>query len=139
MLPGGPLASLIRSRYWGAATGVIGPTSSIFAPPADTPPAGPSVKSQTLPSDSATRPIGLAAACAWASEAKLSTRQTSGPAGSSATFFSASGLMTSVPEPATPRPDCAMAAGDKRDPRTNTATPTPNIGFIRQPLSGQVA
>ena len=95
------------------------------------------MKSQTLPLDSATRPIGPAAACAWASVAKLSTRQKSSPAGSSATFFSASGLMTSVPELATPKPCvCAMAAGAENHTRTNTETPTLNIGFIGQPLSG---
>jgi len=32
-----------------------------------------------------------------------------------------------------------MAAGAESHPRTNTATPILNVGFIAQPLSGQVA
>ena len=94
-------------------------------------PAGPSVKSQILPPDWATRPIGPAAACAWVSVAKLSTRQNSGPAGNSATFFSASGLMTSVPEPATPTPPGYANADAVHGPtRTRTATTTMKCGFI---------
>ena len=57
---------------------------------------GPSVKSQTLPSDSATNPVGPAAACASAIVEKFSSRQKSGPVGNFATFFSISGLMTSA-------------------------------------------
>src|ERR1700752_3814965 len=81
ILPGGPLASLIRRRYCGATTRGIGPNSETLVPPADDPPAGPSVKSQTLPADSATNDQGPAGACACASAAKFSMRQKSGPAG----------------------------------------------------------
>src|SRR5262245_43947485 len=125
MLPGGPLASFTRSRYSDASTGAIGPTSTILLPPDDDPPAAPSVNSQALPLDWAARLIGPAAAWAWASVAKLSTRQKSGPAGSFSTFFSASGLMTSVPVPATPMPpDCAMAGGAASPASANSATAT---------------
>src|SRR6266404_3011066 len=65
-------------------------------PPTDDPPAAASVKSHTLPADSAANPVGPAAACASASVGKFSSRQKSGPAGNSATFFSANGLTTST-------------------------------------------
>ena len=84
-----------RRRYCDAATRGIGPTSATLVLPADDPPAGPSVKSQTLPADSATNDQGPAAACACGSAAKFSMRQKSGPAGNSSTFFSASGFATS--------------------------------------------
>src|SRR5215813_6968186 len=102
MLPGEPLASLMRSRYSEATTVGIGPTSTTLKPPVDDPPDGPRVKSQILPLASATRPVGPAAACASARVAKFSTRQKSGPGGSCATFFSTSPLTASVPEAATP-------------------------------------
>ena len=73
----------------------IGPTSATLVLPAEDPPAGPSVKSQTLPAASATSDQGPAAACACGSAAKFSMRQKSGPAGNSSTFFSASGFATS--------------------------------------------
>ena len=84
MLPGGPLASLMRRRYCGATTLGMGPNSATLAPPADDPPAGPSVKSQTLPADPATNAQGPAAACACASTVKFSILQKSSPAGNSA-------------------------------------------------------
>src|SRR5581483_11987426 len=117
MLPGAPLASLIRSRYCEAAIRWIGPTSATTVPPADDPPAGPSVKSHSVPADSAASPQGPAAACACASVGKRSIRQNSSPAGRSATRFSASGLMTSRCCPSVadgrshaPAPNMAIAA-----------------------------
>jgi hypothetical protein len=53
----------------------MGPNSTTFEPPADEPPAGPRVKSQTLPADSALSDHGVAAAWAWASVLKFSIRQ----------------------------------------------------------------
>ena len=93
MLPGAPVASLIRSRYSGAVILAIGPNSVTLAPPGVEPPGAPSVKSQTLPSDSAASDQGPAAALASARLAKFSMRQKSGPGGSSYTYFSASGLI----------------------------------------------
>src|SRR5581483_2499533 len=117
MLPGAPLASLIRSRYCEAAIRWIGPTSATTVPPADDPPAGPSVKSHSVPADSAASPQGPAAACACASVGKRCIRQNSSPAGRSATRFSASGLMTSRCCPSVadgrshaPAPNMAIAA-----------------------------
>ena len=104
-----------------------GPISTILlAPSADDPPAGPSVKSQALPPDSAATLIGPAAAWALASVGKLSTRQKSGPAGSSATFFSASALTTSEPAPAVPTLlGWAMADGAAQNPASpHSATAT---------------
>src|SRR6185295_10900879 len=131
MLPGGPLASLIRSRYWLAEISGSGPSSTIFVPPDDDPPAGPSVKSQALPFDSLARLSGPAAACACASVAKVSTRQKSGPAGSLSTFFSTTGLTTSVPAPAVPTaPDCARTDGVQNPARTSSATTTVSVDRI---------
>src|SRR5674476_341744 len=113
VLPGGPRASLIRRRYCVALTRGIGPTSATLAPPTDDPPVGPSVNSQTLPADSATNDQVPAAACACASAAKFSIRQNSGPAGNSATFFSASGLMTS---------GCCAIAVDGNDDNADAKT-----------------
>jgi hypothetical protein len=96
MLPGGPLASLIRRRYCGAVTGGTGPISTTLTPPADEPPAGPSVNSQAWPRDSAASAVGPAAAWAWASVGKVSSRQNSGPEGSRSSFCSASGLIVSA-------------------------------------------
>ncbi|MNR62876.1 hypothetical protein D3C85_1850130 [compost metagenome] len=66
MLPGAPVASLIRSRYCGAVMRGIGPTSAAFVPPGDAPPAAPSVNSHALPRASATSAWGPAAAWACA-------------------------------------------------------------------------
>ena len=74
-LPGGPLASLMRSRYCGAATRGMGPNSVTFVPPCDAPPGAPSVKSHTLPADWATSDQRPAAASASARLAKFSIRQ----------------------------------------------------------------
>jgi hypothetical protein len=54
------------------------------------------VNNQTFPADCATKAVEPAAASACASVGKFSSLQTSGPAGSSVTFFSANGLMTSA-------------------------------------------
>src|SRR3990172_9097400 len=126
MLPGGPLASLIRRRYCGATTRGIGPNSATLVPPADDPPVGPSVKSQTLPADSATNDQGPAAACACASAVKFSIRQKTGPAGNSATFFSASGLMRSG--------CCAIAVdGNDHNPDAKTRIVAMRIRFMWTP------
>src|SRR5258708_31810028 len=95
-LPGGPLASLIRSRYCVALMRGIGPTSAIFVPFAVELPGEPSVNNHTFPADSAASDQGPAAAVASASESKFSIRQNSSPGGSSATFLSAKGLITSA-------------------------------------------
>ena len=117
-----------RRRYCDAATRGIGPTSATLVPPADDPPAGPSVKSQTLPADSATNDQGPAAACACGSAAKFSMRQKSGSAGNSSTFFSASGFATR---------DCwAIAVEcDDHNPDAKTTIRSMRTRFIRTPPS----
>src|SRR6266581_4692348 len=127
MLPEGPVASLIRSRYWVATTLGIGPTSATLVPPVDDPPAGPSVNSHTLRSDSTANPVGPAAACACVSVGKFSIRQKSGPDGSSVTFFSDSALMTSA--------CCAIAVdGNAHNPDARTTIVATRIRFMGTPL-----
>src|SRR3989442_6948871 len=121
MLPGGPLASLIRRRYSGATTGGTGPISATLVPLADDPLAGPSLKSQTFPPDSAASPHRPATARDCASVREVSIRQTSGPSGNCRTFFSVSTLITRDPGG---KACCATTADDNRnaaDTRTATA------------------
>src|SRR5205809_5727256 len=84
-----------------------GPMSTTLVPPADDPPAGPRLKSQTLPPDPTANPYGPAAASACGSVEKFSTRQKSGLAGNCETFFSVSALVTSA--------CCAVAVADNRN------------------------
>ncbi len=79
MLPGAPLASLMRSRYRFAATRGIGPISATLVPPSDDPPAAPSVNSQARPSASAASDQGPATACACSSELVTGLPLTSTP------------------------------------------------------------
>jgi len=128
MRPGAPVVSVIRRRYCGATTGGSGPISATLVPSADDLPAGPSVKSQILPPDSATNPVGPAAACACATVRKFSIRQKSGPAGSSDNFFLTSGLATSL--------SCAVAIdGNDNKPDTKTAVIPMRIRFMVTPPS----
>src|SRR5262245_51755801 len=84
----------MRRRYSGALIGGTGPISATLVPPGVVPPFGPSVKSQTLPDTSAASDVSPAAACAWASDGKFSTRQNRGPVGSCFSFFSATFLIS---------------------------------------------
>ena len=54
------------------------------------------MKSQTLPEISAASAVGPSAACASLKVGKVSTRQNSGPCGSSFSFFSTTGLTLSA-------------------------------------------
>src|SRR5262245_28251668 len=86
----------MRSRYSGACTGGTGPISATLVAPAVAPPLAPRVNSQTLPEISAASAVGPAAAWASLKVANVSTRQNSGPAGSSFSFFSTTGLTLST-------------------------------------------
>jgi hypothetical protein len=85
---------MAAKQVLGAETSTKGPISVTMLPPCAGASLGPSVKSQTLPSTSVARDNGPAAASASASAGKFSTCQYSGPAGNSATVFSAIGSTT---------------------------------------------
>ena len=86
----------------GGENSAKGPISATMLPPCIRHPLRPSVKPQTLPSTSAARDNGPAAASASASAGKFSTCQYSGPAGNSVTVFSATSSTTNS--------SCAVAA-----------------------------
>src|SRR5262249_16818058 len=126
LAPGGPPEWTMRNRYSGAVTGGTGPISATLLPPGVAPPSGPSVNSQTLPAASTASDVGPAAACALASAGKFSICQSRGPAGSSLSFFSATGLMTNF--------SCAVAVGcNVHNPDTNAATTPIRNCFMGKP------
>src|SRR5439155_22233357 len=90
-----------------------GPISTTLVPPADDPPAGPRVKTQTLPPDPTANPYGPMAASACESERNFSTRQKSGLAGNRETHVSVSAVVTST--------CCAAAVADSRNNPVPTA------------------